>query len=275
MKSVVRFDSLSALEKRLINAAKNAVAKAYCPYSKFAVGAAVLTADGKIFSAGNIENCSSGLTVCAERAAIFKAVSEGHRHFLAIAIYAPDAPLKGRTCGCGACRQVLVEFGLDIMVLKLCNDGMVVRKTVRQLMPNTFMPGTMGQNQVDVRMLSTVITASLTPDLLKTRYWNVVGRHRLYGHCYVASEALYHMMGGASSGYVPQVVKHEGGTHWYLKHRFTSKIRDLTKKQFLTPVPYDKGRGAGFLTKEPSKRARKVIEMAEKKISERTKTPKG
>lgn len=275
MKTLIKLEQLSALEKQLIAAAEKAVTKAYCPYSNFAVGAAVLTHDGKIFSGGNIENCSSGLTVCAERVAILKAVSEGYRDFLAIAIYAPGAPPKGRSCGCGACRQVLLEFGLDILVLKLCNDGMVVRKTVRQLMPNTFMPSTMGKKSANLRELSAAIVAGLTPALLKPKYRHLAaGKHKTFGHCYVATEALYHMLGGAVSGYVPQVIRHEGGTHWYLKHRLTGRILDLTRKQFATSVPYDRGRGAGFLTKEPSKRARAVIEVAVKKLSEPKKSSK-
>ncbi|HEX3302805.1 MAG TPA: cytidine deaminase, partial [Thermomicrobiales bacterium] len=97
----------------LMDYARAATASAYVPYSKFPVGAAVMTESGAIFTGVNIENCSSGATVCAERVAIFKAVSEGYRRLRAIAIYAPNAPKRGSSCGCGICRQVMAEFGLD------------------------------------------------------------------------------------------------------------------------------------------------------------------
>lgn len=82
----------------------------------------------------------------------------------------------------------------------------------------------------------------------------------LAGHCYVASEALWHLLGGPKSGYTPQAIRHEGSPHWYLKHKTTGKVIDLTSDQFATPVPYEKGVGKGFLTKEPSKRAQNVID---------------
>lgn len=74
----------------------------------------------------------------------------------------------------------------------------------------------------------------------------------LAGHCYVASEALYHLLG---DDWKPEHVNHEGASHWYLRHRETGEILDVTAGQFDTPVPYDLGRGRGFLTREPSKRA--------------------
>ncbi len=263
IKSLVRLASLTSLERRLIKAACEASGKAHCPYSNFPVGAAILTYDNKIFTGCNIESCSSGATICAERVAIFKAVSEGYTRFKALAIYAPAAPLKGDSCGCGICRQVLAEFGLDVMVLKLRNDGMVRRKTVKQLLPNAFTPTIRAGKRVptlpdQIR----AIVDSLTPDVLSPRYAKVTGRNKFFGHCYVASEALFHMQGGAQSGYVPQVIHHEGGTHWYLKHQVTEKIVDLTGKQFRKPVPYAQGKGCGFLTKKPSKRAQIVIDRA-------------
>lgn len=78
------------------------------------------------------------------------------------------------------------------------------------------------------------------------------------GHCYVASEALYHLLGGKAAGLVPQVIQHEGGTHWFLRGP-GGQILDPTADQFKTPVPYAEARGAGFLTRNPSKRARVVI----------------
>jgi cytidine deaminase len=92
----------------LFRAAWAAAEAAYAPYSHFRVGAALLAADGTVYTGCNVENRSFGLTVCAERTALFKAVSEGRREFLALAIAAPDSPAAVGPCG--ACRQVLSEF---------------------------------------------------------------------------------------------------------------------------------------------------------------------
>ena len=104
-----------ALEK-LLAAAQAARRHAYAPYSKFRVGAAVLAVDGKIFTGCNVENASYGLTICAERVAVTNAVSAGCRRFQAVAIVAPSA----RSTPCGACRQVLAEFGEMLVV---CADS--------------------------------------------------------------------------------------------------------------------------------------------------------
>lgn len=94
----------------LMNKAKEASQNSYSPFSRFAVGAAVMTSNGKIYQGCNVENSSFGLTNCAERTAIFKAVSEGEREILAVAIYSPNSD----SCyPCGACRQVLFEFQPD------------------------------------------------------------------------------------------------------------------------------------------------------------------
>jgi len=93
--------------EELISLAKKACSNAYAPYSKFNVGAALLTKNGKIFTGSNIENASYGATVCAERVAIFKAVSEGEREFESIAIYTNADKLS---FPCGICRQVMIEF---------------------------------------------------------------------------------------------------------------------------------------------------------------------
>lgn len=112
--------------KKLLAAAHAARRHAYAPYSKFRVGAAVLTADGKTFTGGNVENASYGLTICAERVAISQAVSAGHRKFQAIAVVAP-----GRVpTPCGACRQVLAEFG---EILVVCADSR--RRATAQVYP--------------------------------------------------------------------------------------------------------------------------------------------
>ena len=96
--------------QELMNNAKEAAKNSYSPFSRFAVGAAVITPSGKIYRGCNVENSSFGLTNCAERTAIFKAVSEGEREILAVAIYSPNSD----SCyPCGACRQVLYEFQSD------------------------------------------------------------------------------------------------------------------------------------------------------------------
>jgi len=121
--------------RRLIRAARAARKNAHAPYSKFRVGAAILAGDGKIYTGGNVENASYGLTICAERAAVSKAVSGGQRNFVAIAIAAPSAtPFP-----CGACRQVLAEFGDCVVV---CADARRPRKLyvelLSELLPHTF-----------------------------------------------------------------------------------------------------------------------------------------
>lgn len=81
----------------------------------------------------------------------------------------------------------------------------------------------------------------------------------LAGHCYVASETLFHLLGGATSAWTPQSISHEGSPHWYLKNKETGEIVDPTASQFQTPVPYAQGKGKGFLTKLPSKRTLVVL----------------
>ena len=93
--------------KLLMDTAKEAAKKSYSPFSKFAVGAGVLTSSGKVYGGCNIENSSFGMTICAERCAIFKAVSDGEREILAVAIYSPN---EDDCYPCGACRQVMYEF---------------------------------------------------------------------------------------------------------------------------------------------------------------------
>jgi len=96
--------------KLLMDNAKEASKASYSPFSRFAVGASVLASSGKIYQGCNVENSSFGLTICAERTAIFKAVSEGEREILAVAIYSPNTD---GCYPCGACRQVLYEFQGD------------------------------------------------------------------------------------------------------------------------------------------------------------------
>ena len=105
----------------LMNKAKEASKASYSPFSRFAVGAAVLASTGKIYQGCNVENSSFGLTICAERCAIFKAISEGEREVLAVAIYSPNSD----SCyPCGACRQVLYEFQGDEQEIDVITENL-------------------------------------------------------------------------------------------------------------------------------------------------------
>jgi len=104
------------------------------------------------------------------------------------------------------------------------------------------------------------VQAALSDDLLKPEYRG--GTHPHAGHCYVASEALYHALGGAKAGWVPMNITHEGVRHWYLWHRRTGAFVDATEGQFSDPVPHADGRCRGFLTKAPSRRAQTLLERA-------------
>lgn len=122
--------------EKLLQLAKEARQQAYVPYSKFPVGAAIITKDGKVYQGCNIENASFSLTNCAERTAIFKAVSEGETAFEAIAVIADTA---GPVSPCGACRQVMVEFCEPTMPVYLTNlNGDVQQTTVGDLLPGAF-----------------------------------------------------------------------------------------------------------------------------------------
>ncbi|HVH32066.1 MAG TPA: cytidine deaminase [bacterium] len=119
----------------LISAAGRARGAAYAPYSRFRVGAAVRTASGAVYTGANIENASYGLSHCAERVAIHKAVSEGHRRLEAIAVVA-DGPSPAMPCG--ACRQVMAEFGVRRVIVATPAGRRRVR-TLRQLLPEPFL----------------------------------------------------------------------------------------------------------------------------------------
>ena len=125
-------------EKKLLSLAKAARENAYAPYSHFRVGAALLTADGKVYTGANIENSSFGLTVCAERNALFKAVENGERSFVAIAVVGGKDLLEKRCYPCGACRQVLKEFCKDDFKIVLGDEEDVQIKTLGQLLPFSF-----------------------------------------------------------------------------------------------------------------------------------------
>ncbi len=121
----------------LVEAAKAARLRAYSPYSRVKIGAAVLTADGSIYTGANIENASYGLACCAERTAIFKAVSEGAKRILAIAVVGKSEDF---TKPCGACRQVMVEFNPNMKVLRRGLDGFSEDGTASSLLPEHFNP---------------------------------------------------------------------------------------------------------------------------------------
>lgn len=122
-------------KSELIKTAKIASRFAYAPYSKFQVGAALLTKSGRIFAGCNIENVSYGLTVCAERVAIFKAISEGEKIFKAIAIYTKT---KDFTLPCGACLQVLAEFTKDLTIILVNRNGKTKTYPLSELLPHRF-----------------------------------------------------------------------------------------------------------------------------------------
>lgn len=119
----------------LVHAAREAQKEAYAPYSKFPVGAAILSDSGEVFRGCNVENISFGLTICAERSAVVAALQAGKRKFVAIAIVTnavrPSAP-------CGACRQVLAEFAPDLIIFSQGKDPEVTRWSLASLLPEPF-----------------------------------------------------------------------------------------------------------------------------------------
>jgi cytidine deaminase len=119
---------------RLVEAARAMQAKAYCPYSHYRVGAALEAMDGSVFLGCNVENASYGLTICAERAAVFAAVAGGARQFRRIVI-ATDSEPPGPPCG--ACRQVLAEFGSELEVESV-GPSQSKRWKIRDLLPDAF-----------------------------------------------------------------------------------------------------------------------------------------
>lgn len=127
--------------EELLKQAAAAAKSAYAPYSNFHVGAALLAENGKVFTGCNVENASYGLSNCAERTAIFKAVSEGVKNFTAIAISVP-----GGGSPCGACRQVLNEFAPDLKIYLGDEYGKLVgESSVSQLLPGAFGPENLGK----------------------------------------------------------------------------------------------------------------------------------
>jgi cytidine deaminase len=124
------------LRKELITNASEARKRAYTPYSHYPVGAAVLTAGGMIYTGVNVENAAYPVTICAERVAVFKAISEGENKFEAIAVVTDNGGSP-----CGSCRQVLAEFGLDTLVLIADGEGQLIDEVcVGDLLPGAFGP---------------------------------------------------------------------------------------------------------------------------------------
>lgn len=122
---------------KLRDLAKTASTRAYCPYSKFQVGAALVTQSGAVFTGCNVENASYGLTICAERNATFQLIAAGETTFDAIVIYTPTPT---PTAPCGACRQVLNEFNPDATVMSFCDGPESISSIVRDLLPGAFGP---------------------------------------------------------------------------------------------------------------------------------------
>ena len=121
------------IDEELVALAARARHAAYAPYSKYTVGAALLGKSGKVYTGCNVENAAYSLTICAERTAIVKAVSEGEREFEAIAVVTANGGTP-----CGACRQVLAEFGLDMRVLIATPKRLIRKETVSSLLPGAF-----------------------------------------------------------------------------------------------------------------------------------------
>ena len=137
-----REEQQAVSDEMLLALAREAMKRSYSPYSHYPVGAALLCADGRVFQGCNIENASFGLTNCAERTAMFKAVSEGATEFTAVAI----ASEKSAPWPCGACRQVLNEFAPGIRVL-VTWDGHVDEAPLSRLLPHGFGPDSLHEEE--------------------------------------------------------------------------------------------------------------------------------
>ncbi len=127
-------ESVNVEYKLLLDKAKEAREKAYAPYSKYRVGAALLTVEGDIFMGCNVENVSYGLSMCAERTALFTAIAAGKRDFSAIAIVASSPEVSP----CGACRQVLCELAPQAEIITFSRAGDIKIKKVAELLPEAF-----------------------------------------------------------------------------------------------------------------------------------------
>lgn len=128
----------STLTARLERLARRAAKTSYSPYSRFAVGAAVLASSGKTYSGANVENASFGLCNCAERTALFTAAAAGERKVKCVVVYTPT---QSATPPCGACRQVINEFGPQSRVISICDSEDRIDTTLDALLPGAFGPG--------------------------------------------------------------------------------------------------------------------------------------
>lgn len=122
---------------QLMDSARSASKRAYCPYSDFHVGAALLGESGAIYHGCNVENASYGLTICAERSAVARAIADGETEIVGIVVYTPTPK---PTTPCGACRQVLNEFGPSMPIRCVCDGKDVFRTTLAKLLPSAFGP---------------------------------------------------------------------------------------------------------------------------------------
>lgn len=122
-------------DNELLRKAKEAARDAYAPYSGFGVGAALETDEGRLYTGANVENASYGLSICAERVAVFKAVSDGNTHFKRIAVAAQNGE---DIVPCGACLQVLSEFGPDMDVITTNAGGEILTRNIKDLIPIPF-----------------------------------------------------------------------------------------------------------------------------------------
>ena len=132
-----------ALYNKLLKTAKAAFKNSYSPYSNYRVAAAVLAKSGKIYGGTNIENASYGLSMCAERCAIFKAISEGEKEIKAVLIIVSQNPTAPEASPCGACRQVIAEFArpdIPIYILNLEDSKKVIMHTLKEYLPYAFTP---------------------------------------------------------------------------------------------------------------------------------------
>lgn len=134
--------TLTQQEKQaLIDLANNARQHAYAPYSNYPVGSSLRTKSGRIYTGINVENAAYPQTMCAERVAIFKAVSDGEREFEVITVVTDNGGSP-----CGGCRQVMAEFGLDMIVLLADGNGKLIKETtVKELLPEAFTPNHLGK----------------------------------------------------------------------------------------------------------------------------------
>ena len=127
-------------DQELVKLAFSMLDRAYVPYSHFPVGAALLCADGTVFTGCNVENAAYGSCICAERTALVKAVSEGHRDFVKLAVAGRG---EDYCWPCGSCRQMLFEFAPELTVLVARGDGVFVNTTLGELLPHGFGPASL------------------------------------------------------------------------------------------------------------------------------------